>query len=156
MTDQRKKCLNCRMSIPEDASVCFRCHRSQNRLLARVESAQSIVGLISVLSLLLAMGVLAFSWQQFREAQKQRISANEALRQVLAVKEEAEQARDEARNAVENLRTNIKLLLEMEHSSHGLLLTSSDPVRAEKARQKLEEFAVTSEKERKKWLESFK
>ena len=82
--------------------------------------------------------------------------ALKASAEAKVAKVEAERARDETRNTVEHLRTNIKLVLEVDHLTPKLVLNSYDSVRVEKVRQKLEEFAVPNEKERKKWLESLK
>ncbi len=174
MTDQTKNCRHCVMPIPEGASVCFHCKRSQGYFSAKLES---ITTFITVVSMILSIALVTLSWLQFREATKQRNSADkavhlaeDALTQVKTAREDvvkanaeakaakvaAERARDETRNTVEHLRTNVKLLLEMDHLTPKLVLQSYDPVRVGRVRQKLEEFAVPNEKERKKWLESLK
>jgi hypothetical protein len=174
MTDKTKPCQQCKMSIPEGANVCFHCKRSQGRVSSKLESA---AGVISIVSMILSIFLVTLSCFQFIEATKQRNaadlvvqSARDAQRQAAAAREdalkaneeakvaknEAELARDETRNAVELLRTNIKLLLEMERLTPKLVLESYDPVRVKRVRQKLEEFAVPNEKERKKWSGSLK
>jgi hypothetical protein len=174
MTDQTKNCRHCQTSIPENAKVCFSCKRSQGFFSAKLES---FAAFISVASMILSIALVTLSWLQFLEATKQRNladtavkSAANAQRQAAAAsedvlkatmeskvaKEAAERARDETRNTVENLRTNIKLLLETEHLTPNLVAESYDPIRVGKVRQKLEEFAIPNEKERKKWLESLK
>jgi len=113
--------------------------------------------------------MMAIAFQQLREATKQRSlaseareeavsarnSASEANKKAIVAQAEAEQARDETRNTVEHLRANIKLMLEMEHLTPTITMIF-DSSRVEKVRQKLEEFAVPDEKERKEWLESLK
>lgn len=174
MTDQTKSCRHCKMSIPEGANVCFHCKRSQGCFSSKLES---VAGFISVISIILSIALVTLSWLQFREATKQRNSADravqsagDALKQASTAREdvlkanaeakvarvEAERARDETRNTVEHLRTNIKLLLEIEHLTSKIVWESYDPVRVGRVRQKLEEFAVPNEKERKKWIESLK
>jgi hypothetical protein len=173
-TDQTKPCRHCRTSIPEGANVCFQCRRAQDYFSSKLESATAF---ITVFSMILSIVLVALSWMQFLEATKQRNSADraiqsaeDALKQAIAAREEvlnvsaeakmakveAERARDETRNTAENLRTNIKLVLEMEHLTPAIVTEAYDPVRVGKVRQKLEEFAVPNEKERKKWLESLK
>jgi hypothetical protein len=174
MTDQTKLCRHCRMSIQKGASVCFHCQRSQGYFSSKLASVASF---ISVVSMILSIALVTLSWLQFQEATKQRKSADRAVQsadnalsqadsakkgvlkanvEAKVAKVEAERARDEARNAVEHIRTNIKLVLEMEHLTPTLVLESYDPVRVGRVRQKLEEFAVPDEKERKKWLKSLK
>lgn len=174
MTDQNKPCRHCRMSIPEGASVCFHCQKSQGYFSSKLAS---VSGFISVVSMVLSVALVTLSWLQFQEATKQRKSADRAvqsadnaLRQATAAgadvlranaesniaKGAAERARDEARNTVEHLRSNIKLMLEMEHLTPAIVTEAFDPVRVGKIRRKLEEFAVPNEKERKKWLESLR
>jgi type II secretory pathway pseudopilin PulG len=160
MTDQAKDCRHCRKTIPEHASVCFHCNRSQNYFLSKLEAG---AGVISVISILLSIALVTLSWKQFQEATKQRKSADKAvqsadnaLRQAAAAREDVLRARDEIRNTVEHLRTNIKFMLEVDYLTPKLLVEKHDPVRVGKDRQKLEEFAVPNEKERKKWLESLK
>jgi soluble cytochrome b562 len=98
---------------------------------------------------------------QFLEAKEQRESASQALenaRQASAKAEEAsstaEQARDETRKTVEQFRTNIKLLMEMEHLTDKLVTSQSNIEEQKKVIKKLEEFAVPNEKERRDWLET--
>ncbi len=174
MTDQTKPCRHCRMSIPKSASICFHCQRSQGYLSSKLAS---VVSFISVVSMALSIALVTLSWLQFQEATKQRKSADgavqsadNALRQAASAsegvrkaneeakiaKDKAERARDEAQNAVKHLRTNIKLMLEMEHLTPKVLLPTYDRSKARKVLQELEEFAVPNEKERKKWLESLK
>ena len=174
MNNQTKKCRHCQTSIPEDAKVCFQCRRSQGPFKAKLESAAAFV---SVISMVLSIALVTLSWLQFREATKQRNSAdravqsaNEALKQAAAAKTEvlrattesnnakvaAERARDEAKNGLEHLRSNVRLMLEMDQLTPKLVLESYDPAKAGKVRRKLEEFAVPDSKERKKWLDSFK
>ena len=107
---------------------------------------------------------------QFIEAKEQRKSAGRALEQAEAARGDAlkasagareaklsaEQASSEAQKAVANLRTNTKLLLEMDYLTPKLVLESYDPARVKGVRQKLEEFAVPDENERKMWLESLR
>ena len=167
MPDKTKDCRHCRESISEAASVCFHCRRSQGKWTARLESGAP---LITVVPIILSIILVIFSWMQFLEAKEQRKSADKAVNEAKAATttaqkasakaEEAqgaaEQARDETRNTVENLRTNIKLLLEMEHLTPKLVLESYDPIKVGKVREKLEEFAVPDENERKAWLESLR
>lgn len=174
MSNQTKNCRHCQTSIPEDAKVCFRCKKSQDVFSAKLESAAAF---ITVFSMILSIALVTLSWLQFREATKQRNSADravqsasEALRQAAAARADvfkaskesniakvaAEQARDEARNTVEHLRSNVKLMLEMDQLTPKLVLESYDPIKVGKVRRKLEEFAVPNEKERKKWLESLR
>ena len=139
--------------------------------MSKLESVASVISsVISVVSIILSIVLVTLSWMQFKEATKQRISADLALSQVEAVREvvlktneeakmakvEAQRARDETRNTVEHLRSNIKLMIEMDHLTPKIVDESYDPVRVGKVRQKLEEFAVPNEKERKKWIESLK
>ena len=163
MTD----CRHCRTSIPKGASVCPQCNRSQGYFSAKLESGAPT---ISVVSIILSIVLVILSWLQFREATKQRISADravqsagDALTQALKASAEAkvatveaQRARDETRNTVEHLRTNIKLVLEMQYLTPSIVRSSYDPVKVGKVRQKLEEFAVPNEQEREKWLESLK
>jgi hypothetical protein len=167
MTDQAKLCRHCRMSIPAGAKVCLYCKRSQGRLSSKLES---VGGWISVVSMILSIALVTLSWLQFHEATKQRNSADRAVQladtarkhamkaneEAEVGKVEAERARDETRNTVEHLRTNIKLILEMERLTQGIVMESYDPVRVGRVREKLEEFAVPNEQERKKWLKSLK
>jgi hypothetical protein len=87
--------------------------------------------------------------QTLSQAKDARESARIALRQ-------AEQARDEAREGVDYLRSNVKLMLEMDRLTPKLVLESYDTAKVEKVRRKIEEFAVPDRNERKKWLESLK
>ena len=167
MTDQTKLCPHCGMSISESANVCYQCKRSQGSVRSKLES---IVPFINVGSIILSVALVSLSGLQFREANKQRNSADravqsagDALKQADAARVDAQQAnaeakmaRDEARDAVELLRTNIKLMLELEYLTPNILSESYDPVRAGRVRQPLEKFAVPNEKERKKWRESLK
>jgi len=142
--------------------------------LAKLESVASFVGIASII---LSIALVTLSWFQFREATRQRnsadkavMSASDALRQATvaradilkvtaetkAAQMEAERARDETRNNLESLRANTRLLLEMDHLTPKIVMKLSDYAKAEKVRKKLEEFAVPDVKERKKWLESLK
>jgi hypothetical protein len=174
MTDQAKDCLHCGTSIPKTASVSFQCRKSQNQFLAKLELAAFITPIISIA---LSIFLVGLSWMQFREAVKKTHladtvvqSAQSAERQAAVAKEEAskssiqaadaskeaKQARDESRDAVEHLRTNVKLLLEMDHLTPKLVLSPYDPVRVGRVRQKLEQFAVPDDEQRKIWLKSLK
>jgi hypothetical protein len=143
-------CNCCRELIAKGAPVCYHCGRNQKRLMRWLAPTLQGIGL------LVSAALLMLSWGQFSEATKQRKSADEAFRLANVAKIEAEQARDETRKTVEHLRTNIKLLLEMEHLTPAIVLESYDPVKVGRVRQKLEEFAVPDEKERKNWLKSLK
>lgn len=175
MNDKPNVCRHCRKPIPEGADICFRCKRSQGFFSAKLES---VTAFISVVSMILSLALVTLSWLQFHEAIKQRNSADkavqsasDALRQATAAagdalkakseakiaKDEAERARDETQNTVDNLRGNIKLLLEKEYLTPTLVDESHyDPEKVRRVLQKLEEFAVPNENERKKWLKSFK
>jgi flagellar biosynthesis component FlhA len=144
MSNQTKKCRHCKTPIPEDAKVCYNCKRSQGFLLAKLESAAAF---ITVFSMILSIFLVILSWLQFMEATTQRNSADKAAHL-------AEQARDEARNNVENLRSNVKLMLEIDLLTPKLVLESYDRTKVDKVRRKLEEFAVPNEKEREKWLKA--
>lgn len=153
MSNKTKKCRHCQSTIPEDAKVCFLCNKSQGSFLATIESAASF---ITIFSMILSIALVTLSWLQFREATRQRTSAESATRSAMDALSKAEQARDEARNTVELLRTNVKLSLEIDKLTPKLLIEEHDPARVEKVRRKLEEFAVPNEKEREKWLDSLK
>ncbi len=153
MTDQYRKCRHCQMFIPGDAGVCFHCKRSQGYFSAKSES---VVAFIRVISIILSIALVTLSWLQFHEATKQRNLAENALREATAASVKAEQARDEIQNTVEHLRANVKLLLEVDYLTPKLVTSAYDPVKVRKVHQKLEEFAVPDEKERKKWRESLK
>jgi hypothetical protein len=81
MPDRAKDCRHCGTSIPEDASVCFQCKRSQNAFLAKLESAAFITPIISIV---LSISLVSLSWMQFREAAKKTQSAQSAERQAAA------------------------------------------------------------------------
>lgn len=174
VSNKTKKCRYCQTFIKEDAKVCFQCKKSQSFFLAKLETTAAFV---PVISMVLSISLVSLSWLQFLEATKQRNSvdraaqsATDALRQAAVAKAEvlrattesnkaklaAERARDEARNSLENLRSNIKLLLEMDELTPKIVEESYDSVKAGKVRRKLEEFAVPDEKEREKWLKSLK
>jgi len=122
---------------------------------------ESAAGIVPVVSIFLSIVLVALSVAQFLAATKQRISADraaqlagEAGKEAKVAKDEAGRARDEARSALELFRTSIKLMLEYDAASPSIALESADLGKAAKVRQKLEEFAVPDEKDRKKWLES--
>ncbi len=106
----------------------------------------------------------------FKRADKALIEADKALKQANTLREglikastdaevakiEVERANVEIRNNKEELRYFTKLFLEMEALTPSMLDESYDPVRVGKVRQKLAEFAIPDEKERKKWQKSLK
>jgi hypothetical protein len=160
MTNKTKNCRHCCKSISEAATICFHCNKSQIKWRAWLESFPP---LLSIISIMLSVALVSLSIMQFLEAREQRESASQALENALkasAKAEEAtstaEQARDETRKTFEQFRANIKLLLELEHLTTKLVTDHSNIEEKEKAVQKLEEFAVPNEKERRDWLETLR
>ncbi len=182
MTEKTKECRHCKSpNIHKEATVCIHCQRSQGLIESSLASSS---GFINVLSIIVSIVLIVLAVLQYQQAYKQRYSADLAMKQaddafrqanalkedVIALKEdviraitdakvakiEVDRANVEIRNNKEELRNFTKLFLEMEALTPSILDESYDPVRAGKVRQKLEEFAIPDEKERKKWQKSLK
>jgi hypothetical protein len=124
---------------------------------------ESFPSLASIVSVLVSIALVTLAAMQLNEAKEQRKSASQALENALQAsvraeeaKVTAEQARDETRKTVEQFRTNIKLLMEMEHLTDKLVTSESNTEEQQKVIKKLEEFAVPNEKERRDWLETLR
>ena len=174
-------CRHCNLAIPTGAKVCYSCKKSQGWLARKLEAVDGLARVVSIsVSVFLVVAAFCQVWlalAQLDEATKQRESADRAFRvaddastkaqdastradvastRAAAAKGAAEQARDEARRTLESLRTMVKLQLDKDAAEPKLLLTGADTVKAGRASEELEKFAVPDENERKRWLESRK
>ena len=75
MADQVNNCRHCLLPIPEGASICSHCNKSQRAISIMNDSISGIVNLVSII---LSIALVSLSWLQFKEATKQRNSADRA------------------------------------------------------------------------------
>ena len=102
--DQRV-CKYCIEPIHQRASVCQHCGRSQP-----LGSIQLIMELASTINALIAVGLLILGLFQFLEAKRDRVNADQALKEALAVKHKNEELSAEQQRMVSGINAEFEQL----------------------------------------------